>query len=517
MKKIILSESQSIQLAKMLNEENVQVQQMPVDKKMNKPYTIDPEKVLVVKKYLNSGFSVKDYEDVGPNGYRERQKIIFMNASNGQPLKMMYPQQLLDLLIDKFQNIYADKTHRFLFLRQVLRDWMIGKIGPHGTLSVNILSEATVTSDMVDERASEANTEPTEKQKEAGNYKMGHISIKGMPISIENPKGSFRSGTDENGRKWRTELKNHYGYFTNTTGNGKDGDAVDVFIGPHTEDFSRVYVVDQKVKGEFDESKVMLGFYSKEDAKNAYLSNYDENWKGFWKITGVSLSVFKRWLYRNRKQRKPFADYVSIRKHRVNESLMIGEVNDENSLCNILEILNSKGVPVKRDGMRVCISEEFRPLSQATLDEMQVVASKTISEYAKRHPEFKYEEIGTLNEDISPMQMYQNVLDVPEHGKERREIPNESWVRVRGEHGKMNLKNEETGELLSEQWFDWIGHMVNGVAIVRMGDKGYNLINDKGELIFPKWYDDILEPNIGTDSSGEYVIIDGGEKIKVKI
>ena len=62
MKRIILSESQSRQLAKMLKESETQVQQMPVDKKMNKPYFIDTEKVRVVKKYLNGLFSIHNLE-----------------------------------------------------------------------------------------------------------------------------------------------------------------------------------------------------------------------------------------------------------------------------------------------------------------------------------------------------------------------------------------------------------------------------------------------------------------------
>ena len=179
MKKVILSESQSKALASLVESE---VQQMPVDKKMNKPYYINPDKVLVVKKFLDKGYTARDFEDVGPDGFPRIRKIVIMNASNGQPLKPMYTSQLLDLLIDKFQNMFSDKVEREMFLKQVLKDWLNGSIGVHGNLSTNLLKETIVTSDMVDERASETNLEPTEKQKEAGNYKMGHVSIKGMPI-----------------------------------------------------------------------------------------------------------------------------------------------------------------------------------------------------------------------------------------------------------------------------------------------------------------------------------------------
>ncbi len=175
-----------------------------------------------------------------------------------------------------------------------------------------------ITTSDIDAECKDVNVNATDAQKEAGNYKMGHFYIKGMPISIENPIGSKRKYKDENGNDGFVIMKNHYGYFTNTTGNGKDGDAVDVFIGPYPDDFEMVYVIDQNDKdGEFDESKVMIGFKSRQEAKNAYLSNYTKDWRGFRAITGVSLKLFKKWLYRGNKQRKPFAEYVEIQKKKI--------------------------------------------------------------------------------------------------------------------------------------------------------------------------------------------------------
>lgn len=516
MKKIILSESQSKALAKLLKED--EVQQMPVDKKMNKPFYINPEKVLVVKKYLDKGFEPQDYEDVGPDGFPRVRKLIKMKALNGEPLKLMYTQQLLDLLIDKFQNMFSDKIERGMFLTQVLKDWLGGKIGVHGNLSVNILKEGAVneiTSADIEAEGENVDLAPTEKQKEAGNYKMGHISIKGMGISIENPRGSYRSGKDSNGQSWTREMKNHYGYFRNTRGNGKDGDAVDVFIGPYPDDFNIVYVIDQKVDGEFDESKVMLGFHSKQEAKEAYLSNYSADWNGFWKITGVSLRVFKRWLYRARKQRKPFADYVAIKKHKLEESVIIAEAKDSYSMGKILEELNSKGVPADKEDLCICVKGCN---SEAKLDEMVSVARRTLKEYASVNPNCKFEEVGSVNEeDISPMQMYNNVINVIQGGEPAKSEPAvEGWKRVKGEHGKYNLQNQETGELVSEKWFDWVGHMVNGVAIVRDKNLGYNLINDGGKILLPDWHEDILEP-VGRNNNGEYTLVDGADEVSVKI
>lgn len=168
----------------------------------------------------------------------------------------------------------------------------------------------------IDQKASEANINPSDAQKEAGNYKMGHVRVRGFDITIENPIGSRRY-YGKNKKKYNV-MQNHYGYFTKTK--GKDGDQVDVFIGPDVEDFEKVYVVDQKVDGKFDESKVMFGFSSKKEAKTAYFSNFDKNWHGFMHITGVSLTTFKKWLYRGRKQRQPFADYAYIQKKKLNEA-----------------------------------------------------------------------------------------------------------------------------------------------------------------------------------------------------
>lgn len=168
----------------------------------------------------------------------------------------------------------------------------------------------------IDQRANEADQNPSQAMKEAGNYRMGHVRVRGFDISIENPVGSKRYyGKD---KKKYNVMKNHYGYFTKSK--GKDGDQVDVFIGPDVEDFERVYVIDQKINGKFDESKVMFGFSSKKEAKAAYFSNFEKNWHGFMHITGVSLATFRKWLYRGRKQRQPFADYVEIQKKKLNEA-----------------------------------------------------------------------------------------------------------------------------------------------------------------------------------------------------
>lgn len=149
-------------------------------------------------------------------------------------------------------------------------------------------------------------TEPTQGQKEAGNYKKGKVKLHGLNISIENPKGSERKGVDESGKEWTSTMAHHYGDIKGTV--GADGDSIDTFIGdkPTSE---KVFVIDQinPNTGEFDEHKVMLGFDSKEAAEAGYLSNYDKDWKGAGNITETTTDELKSWMKKPRKSKQPFA------------------------------------------------------------------------------------------------------------------------------------------------------------------------------------------------------------------
>ncbi len=136
--------------------------------------------------------------------------------------------------------------------------------------------------------------EPTEAQKLAGNYRMGDIVVQGMPIRIENPRGTIRSGKSGSGKTWSNRMAAHYGYFAGTT--GADGDAVDVFVGAYPES-DRVWVVNQVIDGRFDETKVMMGFPDEESAVSAYQMSYDRGWRGLGSIYNVSVPQFRAWLY----------------------------------------------------------------------------------------------------------------------------------------------------------------------------------------------------------------------------
>jgi len=109
-------------------------------------------------------------------------------------------------------------------------------------------------------------------------YKLhGKVEFQGLPISVENRAGSSRHWYDPNsGEKGSTKMKYPYGYIRGTL--GTDGDEVDVFVGPK-KDSTKVFVVTQMKKPGFkevDEQKVMLGFHSATEAKQAYLDHYND-------------------------------------------------------------------------------------------------------------------------------------------------------------------------------------------------------------------------------------------------
>ncbi len=161
----------------------------------------------------------------------------------------------------------------------------------------------------------ETDINPSDAQKESGNYKKGHIKFGGYDYTIENPKGSTRSGKDADGKEWKVTMHDTYGYIRGKF--GKDGDHLDMFINDKA-DLDNwngdVFVVDQvNPDGSFDEHKVMYGYDSIDDAKKAYLSNYSKGWKGLGNITGANKAEFDKWLDTSNRKLKPFADYAKVK------------------------------------------------------------------------------------------------------------------------------------------------------------------------------------------------------------
>lgn len=163
----------------------------------------------------------------------------------------------------------------------------------------------------------ETETEPTEAQKKAGNYKKGHLSFGGYDYTVETPKGVTRSGKDEQGKPWSVTMHDTYGYILGKI--GVDGDHIDMFINDAADldTFDgNVYVVDQvnPETGEFDEHKVMYGYPSEEAATEAYLANYSKGWKGLGKVTSVTKATFDKWLESSDRKTKPFAEYAMVQR-----------------------------------------------------------------------------------------------------------------------------------------------------------------------------------------------------------
>lgn len=184
----------------------------------------------------------------------------------------------------------------------------------HGSGAMQI-TEHTKFSLRLKSAIEETETNPSYAQKESGNYKKGHIKFGGYDYTIENPKGSTRSGKDADGKEWKVTMHDTYGYIRGKF--GKDGDHLDMFINDKA-DLDNwngdVFVVDQvNPDGSFDEHKVMYGYDSMDDAKKAYLANYSDGWQGLGNITGASKDEFDKWLDTSNRKLKPFADYAKVK------------------------------------------------------------------------------------------------------------------------------------------------------------------------------------------------------------
>ena len=174
---------------------------------------------------------------------------------------------------------------------------------------------------------SETETNPTEAQKKAGNYKKGHLTFGGYNFTVETPKGVTRSGKDEQGKPWSVTMHDTYGYILCKI--GVDGDHIDMFINDAADldNFNgNVVVIDQvnPKTGEFDEHKVMYGYPDEAAAITAYAKNYSPGWKGLGKVTSVPKATFDKWLESSDRKTKPFRDYAMIQHEqakKANETL----------------------------------------------------------------------------------------------------------------------------------------------------------------------------------------------------
>jgi hypothetical protein len=198
--------------------------------------------------------------------------------------------------------------------------------------------------------------EPTEAQKHAGNYKKEKKRLRGLVVSIENKKGSTRSGKSEDGKEWSVTMNNDYGYFNRTL--GKDGDHIDVFLSDKPED-GNIYIIDQSnEKGEFDEHKVMMGFKSSEDALKNYKSNFEKDFDiKYNAITEVEEKKFKKWLNNKdggwSQKRKPFSELKSFNGSEESEGFTENQlkemISEHERLIKVLESVPNKTERIKSE------------------------------------------------------------------------------------------------------------------------------------------------------------------------
>ena len=219
----------------------------------------------------------------------------------------------------------------------------------------------------IEAASADVNTEPTEAQKEAGNYKKGHVQVGTFDITIEQPEGSIRRGTDADGKQWESKMHNTYGYFRGTE--GVDGDHIDVFLSNDIDGWNgrKVFVVDQyNPDGTFDEHKVMLGFNDMDEAKSDYLANYEKGWENGRRITvsTTNLEDFEKWIDSSHRKTKPFSEYSSVNKETVAADKGSEKPEKKQKKESVFD--KAKEIADKEEKKRKAEAEDDSALGQAT-------------------------------------------------------------------------------------------------------------------------------------------------------
>lgn len=277
-------------------------------------------------------------------------------------------------------------------------------------------------SQKIAESEQEVDVNATDAQKEAGNYKKGHLKLKGFDITIENPAGSVRSGVDRNGSRWENRMNNTYGYFKGTQ--GVDGDHIDVYLSNDMDNWSgdNVYVIDQyNPDGSFDEHKVMFGFDNKDEALSNFLANYSQGWGDSRKldVTPISMDGFKKWVDSSHRKTKPFASYKAVKA--------------------LTEEVDQKRTNIREDG--TLIDESGNPL---TLYHGTPDASLSIDRLEAGHARLGEDEPARFNGDGISFTPNESVaLDYSDGGKGKvfkaNIVLRNPWYTV----GNANMSNDE--------------------------------------------------------------------------
>lgn len=305
----------------------------------------------------------------------------------------------------------------------------------------------------------ETETNPSDAQKESGNYKKGHIKFGGYDYTIENPKGSTRSGKDANGKEWKVTMHDTYGYIRGKF--GKDGDHLDMFINDKA-DLDNwngdVFVVDQvNPDGSFDEHKVMYGYDSMSDAEKAYLANYSKGWQGLGGITGASKAEFDKWLDTSNRKLKPFADYAKVKFSQAQSVAEPRQSLDDikpvsvGAFGNIYNQFRGKAKAAIEFLKKLGSGEATAALHHHTIGDISLVwgDKKTgLDKILRKHPEV----VDNLQSIIDSMEVVQESgnrikLESPTHfavvSKEYKGEPREQWLLTAYEK-RESLENDKS-------------------------------------------------------------------------
>lgn len=305
----------------------------------------------------------------------------------------------------------------------------------------------------------ETETNPSDAQKESGNYKKGHIKFGGYDYTIENPKGSTRSGKDANGKEWKVTMHDTYGYIRGKF--GKDGDHLDMFINDKA-DLDNwngdVFVVDQvNPDGSFDEHKVMYGYDSMNDAEKAYLANYSKGWQGLGNITGASKEEFDKWLDTSNRKLKPFAGYAKVKfsqAQSVSEprySLKDIKPIGVGAFGNIYNQFRGKSKAAIEFLKKLGSGEATAALHHHTIGDISLVwgdKKAGLDKILRKHPEV----VDNLQSIIDSMEVVQESdnrvkLESPTHfavvSKEYKGEPREQWLLTAYEK-RESLENDKS-------------------------------------------------------------------------
>ena len=331
----------------------------------------------------------------------------------------------------------------------------------------------------IEAASAEVNTDPTEAQKEAGNYKKGHVQVGTFDITIEQPQGSVRKGTDADGKQWESKMNNTYGYIRGAV--GVDGDHIDVFLSNDIDDWNgrKVFVVDQyNPDGSFDEHKVMLGFNDQDEAKGDYLANYEQGWENGRRIdiTGVNLEDFEKWIESSKRKTKPFGEYSSVKK----DVVEINAPANEDKSSEIQTLLKERGCSP--------ISQEHRNLTDEG-----VVADDEGNPITLYH--------GTLDKSISVSEL--------EVGHKRADGESADFAG----QGVYFTPNKDVAEEYGYNGQVFEAHVKLSKPFYMLGNPGFNDSEaiQFSNLLKSKGYDGII--NYMNAWSVEHNMIDGGQVV----